>query len=83
MQESRHGDLAVNRPILSYFQNEDVIHLAITDEPEAGSVELSPNVTAELNDKGELIGLEILGASTFLRDMILDTAQGRLLQHSE
>ncbi|MDD1631039.1 MAG: DUF2283 domain-containing protein, partial [Methylococcaceae bacterium] len=35
------------------------------------SVELSPNITAELNAEGELIGVEILKASIFLRDFIL------------
>jgi len=70
----------MSRPVLSYFKDEDVIHIAITEEQESGSVELSPNITAELNEKGELIGLEILSASTFLRDMILDTVQGKLLQ---
>jgi uncharacterized protein YuzE len=49
---------------LAYFEEADVLHLTISDEPEAGSVELSSNVTAELNDKGELIGIEILDAST-------------------
>jgi Protein of unknown function (DUF2283). len=43
-----------------YFENEDVLHLSISEEPESGSVELSPNITAELNDKGELIGIEII-----------------------
>ena len=44
---------------LAYFEKDDVLHLAITDEPEAGSVEVSPDITAELNAKGELIGIEI------------------------
>jgi uncharacterized protein YuzE len=48
---------------MTYFEKDDVLHLAISDEPEAGSVELSPNITAELNDKGEMIGIEILEAS--------------------
>ena len=47
---------------LAYFEKEDVLHLAISDEAEAGSVEVSPNITAELNDKGELIGIEIFRA---------------------
>ena len=64
---------------LAYFEESDVLHLAISDEPEAGSVELSPNVTAELNEKGELIGIEILNASAYLRDSILETAQARML----
>ena len=39
---------------LVYFEKDDVLHLAISDEAEAGSVEVSPNITAELNDEGEL-----------------------------
>lgn len=62
-----------------YFEDNDIIHLLISDEEEAGSVEISPNVTAELNDRGELIGIEILEASTFLRDFLLDTVQAGLL----
>jgi uncharacterized protein YuzE len=33
--------------------------------PESESIELSPNITAELNDKGELIGIEIVNAGAF------------------
>ena len=62
-----------------YFEENDVLHLSVSDEPEAGSVELSPNVTAELNEQGELIGIEILNASSFIRDSILESAQARLL----
>lgn len=51
---------------MAYFEKEDVLHVAISDEPEAGSVELSPNITAEVNAKGELIGIEILDASHLL-----------------
>jgi uncharacterized protein YuzE len=69
----------VNKPKLFYFEKVDVLHLVIWDEEEANSVELSPNVTAELNDKGELIGVEILNASGFMRDSIMETAQARLL----
>ncbi len=69
----------MNDTKLTYFQEEDILHLAITDEREGGSIEISPNVTAELNEKGELIGIEILGASSFLRDSIVETVQGKLL----
>jgi len=65
---------------MTYFENEDVLHLSISDEPEAGSFELSPNITVELNDKGEMIGLEILGASLFIRDTIMESVQARVLQ---
>lgn len=67
---------------LAYFEDTDVLHLTISDEPEAGSVELSPNITAELNKKGELIGIEILDASNYVRDSILESAQARMLNLS-
>jgi uncharacterized protein YuzE len=70
----------MRKPRLAYFEQADVLHLAISDEPEASSVELSPNVTAELNAKGELIGIEILNASAYVRDSILESAQAKMLQ---
>jgi uncharacterized protein YuzE len=64
---------------MTYFEDEDILHFVISDEKEAGSIELSPNVTAELNQKGELIGIEILDASSFIRDSILESAQARII----
>jgi uncharacterized protein YuzE len=64
---------------LAYFEREDILHLVLCEEPEAQSVELSPNITVELNDKGELIGIEILKASLFLRDTIMESVQAKLL----
>jgi uncharacterized protein YuzE len=52
------------------------------DDPEANSVEINPNITAELNDLGELIGLEITNASSFIRDSILESTQGKILNLS-
>jgi len=68
------------RTKMTYFEQEDILHLTISDEPEVNSTELSPNITAELNEKGELIGLEIMKASNFIRDSILESAQLKLLQ---
>ena len=65
---------------LTYFEESDILHLLISNEEEAGSVELAPNVTAELNEKGELIGLEILEASRFVRDSIFEVAQAKMLK---
>lgn len=65
---------------IRYFEEEDVLHLVISDEPEFRSVELSPNITVELNDKNEMIGVEILKASAFLRDTALDSIQAKTLQ---
>jgi len=70
----------MNKTKLAYFEKEDILHLVISDEPESGSIEVGPNITAELNDKGELIGIEILNASAFIRDSILESVQAKMLQ---
>ena len=69
----------MGKPKMTYFKDEDILHLVISDEKELGSVELSPNITAELNKDGELIGIEILEASSFIRDSILEAAQAKML----
>jgi uncharacterized protein YuzE len=51
----------------------------MTAGPEARSVEVSPNITVELNDEGQLIGIEILSASEFLRDTVAESVQAKLL----
>jgi uncharacterized protein YuzE len=70
----------MNKARIRYFEQQDVLHLVITDEPESRSVELSPNITVELNDRNEMIGVEILNASDFLRDTVLDSLQAKTLQ---
>jgi uncharacterized protein YuzE len=70
----------VRSPRIRYFEQEDILHLVITDEPETRSMELSPNIRVELNDKNELIGVEILEATAFLRDAVLESVQARTLQ---
>ena len=57
---------------MKYFEPEDILYLAISDDSENSSIELSPNITAEYNAKGEIIGIEILNASDFIRDSIAD-----------
>ena len=69
----------MNKPNMMYFKEDDVLHLVISEEEEAGSAEISPNITAELNKNGEIIGIEVLNASTFIRDSILESVQAKLL----
>ena len=64
---------------MTYFNQDDVLHLFISEGNEAASVELSPNITAELDENGELLGIEILEASSFIRDFVLDAAQAKVL----
>ncbi len=70
----------MNKTRMVYFEKEDILHLSISDGPEADSVELGPHITAELDGEGELIGIEILQASTFVRDSILESVQAKTLQ---
>ena len=69
----------MNNAKMTYFEQEDILHLNLSDDPEVSSVEISPNITAELNEAGELIGVEIIQASSFIRDTILESAQAKLL----
>ncbi len=69
----------MTRSKMLYFSQEDVLHLVISEEEEANSVEIGPNITAELNEKGEIIGIEILNASDFIRDAVVEGAQAKVL----
>ena len=72
----------MNKSIIRYFEDDDVIHLILSDEDEAGSFDISPNITAELNEQGNLIGIEILRASEFIRDFIMESVQARMVNLS-
>jgi len=66
-------------PRLCYFDHEDMFHLAFAEGEEANSIELSPTMTAERNAHGEVIGIEVLHASTFVRETLLALAQAHQL----
>jgi uncharacterized protein YuzE len=67
---------------LVYFDQEDILHLLLADGEEAHSVELSPTITAELNAQGEVIGIEVLQASAFVREALQELAHAQRLQLS-
>lgn len=56
---------------MKYFEKEDVIHLSIRAGSEFDSIELEPNITAELDADGNVIGVEILNASEYIRQGLL------------
>ena len=70
----------MSNPTIRYFESEDVLHIAISGGPESRSIELSPTITVELDENNELIGVEILEASAFLRDSVLESIQARTLR---
>ena len=71
---------STHMPKMTYFEAEDVLHIVISDEHESNSLALSPNITAELNERNELIGVDILNASQFIRDSVLESVQARMTQ---
>ncbi len=70
----------MNKTTLRYFEAEDILHITITDGLEIRSIELSPTITVELDENDEMIGVEILEASSFLRDAVLESIQARTLR---
>jgi uncharacterized protein YuzE len=74
------GATSINKPRIRYFEQEDILHLVIAEGTESRSLELSPNITVELNDQNELLGVEILHASSFLRDVVVESIQAKTLQ---
>lgn len=70
----------MNKTTIRYFEAEDILHIAIAGGPESRSVELSPTITVELDENDEMIGVEILEASSFLRDAVLESIQARTLR---
>ena len=70
----------MSKPRMRYFEAEDVLHLVFAEGHETQSLELSPNITVELNELNELVGVEILEASSFFRDSVLESLQARMAQ---
>ena len=70
----------MNKMKMRYFEQEDILHLVVAEGSESRSLELSPNITVELDERNELIGVEILNASTFLRDTVLESVRAENLQ---
>lgn len=70
----------MNKTTVRYFEAEDILHIAIAGGPESRTIELSPTITVELDDNDEMIGVEILEASSFLRDTVLESIQARMLR---
>ena len=56
---------------VKYYPENDVLYVLLQAGEEAKAVEIEPGVTAELNKRGKLIGIEILDASKYLRKLIL------------
>jgi len=70
----------MNKTTIRCFENEDILHIAIAGGPESRSIERGPTITVALDENDEMIGVEILEASSFLRDAVLESIQARTLR---
>lgn len=70
----------MNRSTMRYFDKEDVLHISLSDGEEVRSIELSPNITVEVDAENQLVGVEILNATSFMRDAVLESVQAKTLQ---
>lgn len=56
-----------NKPLVNYDSKSDVIYIVTKKGKEEEFVEVAPGINVELDDKGKVIGIEIINASTFLK----------------
>ena len=55
------------KSIISYDYDSDVLYIAAKKGAEEEFVEIAPGINVELDDKGQVIGVEILNASKCLK----------------
>lgn len=55
------------KSVVNYDSKSDVLYIVAKKAKEEEFVEISPGINVELDDKGEVIGIEILNASKFFR----------------
>ncbi len=53
-----------------YFEQEDILHLMVASGSEAQSIELSPDVTVEMDTDGQTLGVEIVNASQYVPELL-------------
>lgn len=63
---------------LKYYEDCDVLYFFLKKGEERESIEVAPGVTLELNDKKEIIGIEILDASKFLKTFVMTNFKKQL-----
>lgn len=56
-----------NKPLVNYDSKSDVLYIVARKGKEKEFVEVAPGINAEIGEDGEVIGIEILNASHFLK----------------
>jgi uncharacterized protein YuzE len=55
------------KPLINYDYESDVLYIAAKKSTEEEFIEIAPGINVELDDKGQVIGIEILNASKCLK----------------
>lgn len=58
------------KEIVNYDSRSDVLYIGIKKGAEEEFIEISPGINVELDEKGQVIGIEILNASRIFRPVI-------------
>lgn len=59
-----------NKSVVNYDAKADVLYIVAKKAKEEEYVEIAPGINVELDDKGEVIGIEILNASKIFRPVV-------------
>lgn len=57
------------KPLVNYDSKSDILYIAAKKGKEEEFVEIAPGINVELDDKGQVIGIEILNASKCLKSI--------------
>ena len=57
----------MSKPLINYDSKSDVLYIVARKGEEKEFVEIAPGINVELDENGEVIGIEILNASNFLK----------------
>jgi uncharacterized protein YuzE len=60
----------MNKPTVHYDPQSDILYLLVREGEEERFEEVAEGVNVELDEEGQLLGVEILNASRFLRATI-------------
>lgn len=59
-----------NKPLINYDPKSDIMYIVTKDGNEEEFIEVAPGINIELNENGEVIGIEIFKASEFLKPIV-------------
>jgi uncharacterized protein YuzE len=59
-----------DKPIVNYDSKSDILYIVTKKGDEEEFIEIAPGVNVELDAEGQVIGIEILNASEFLKPIV-------------